>query len=63
MKIFAPQLSSLSLRVFHALANSVPSERAFSSRNLVHNALRNRLGPERADQLCFIHINRRILHR
>jgi hypothetical protein len=63
MKPFAPQLSSLCLRLFHALANSVPSERAFSSRNLVHSRLRNRLGPERADKLCFVHINRRILHR
>jgi hypothetical protein len=63
MKPFAPQLSSLCLRLFHALANSVPSERAFSSRNLVHSVLRNRLGAERADQLCFVHINRRILQR
>lgn len=44
-----------------AIANSVPSERAFSGMNYIHSKARNRLTPARANQLQFIHMNARNL--
>jgi hypothetical protein len=32
-------------------------------RNLIHDKKRNRLSPEKANKLSFIHINRRVLNR
>jgi hypothetical protein len=43
--------------VLIAIANSVPSKRAFSAMNYIHNKLRNSLIVERANKLSFIQIN------
>jgi hAT family C-terminal dimerisation region len=57
----APTLAKLAIRILSTAANSVPSERAFSTMKLQHMKLRNRLLPSRVDKLVFIHINQRIL--
>jgi hypothetical protein len=57
----APVLAQLVIRILTTIANSVPSERAFSTMKLQHTKLRNRLVPSRVDKLVFIHINQRIL--
>jgi hypothetical protein len=57
----APILARLAIRILTTTANSVPSERAFSTMKLQHTKLRNRLVPSRVDKLVFIHINRHIL--
>ena len=41
----------------------MPSERSFSTRNLIHDKKRNRLEAKRADKLSLIHVNKRILDR
>jgi len=61
MKDEAPVLAQLAIRILTTTANSVPSERAFSTMRLQHTKLRNRLTPSRVDKLVFIHINQRIL--
>lgn len=43
------------------LANSVPCERVFSSMNLIHTKLRNRLSLEKLFKLMYIHFNLRAL--
>jgi hypothetical protein len=63
MKLWTPELAKLAYRIFITPANSVPSERAFSSYNLQHDKKRSKLTPENTDRLCFIHVNRRILDR
>jgi hypothetical protein len=63
MKPLAPELSALALRLFCAPANSVPSERSFSIRNLVQDKRRSCLSPITADKLSFMHVNRRVLNR
>ncbi|KAF7173370.1 hypothetical protein CNMCM6106_007473 [Aspergillus hiratsukae] len=60
---YSPELADLALRIFDTPANSVPSERAFSTMNLTHTRHRNRLKVEKVDKICYIHINRRILDR
>lgn len=56
---FAPELSSLAIRLSSVTANSVPSERAFSNMNFIHSKARNRLSTAKADKLQFIHMNSR----
>ena len=42
----------------------MPSERAFSTQNLIHTKTRNRLDAQRVDKLTYVHINKRVLdHR
>ena len=60
---YSSDLAELSMRLFETPANSVPSERAFSTMNLTHTRYRNRLKVEKVDKICYIHINRRILDR
>ena len=48
-------------RLFQTPANSVPSERAFSTMNYIHSDLRNRLTTERSHKLQYIFINKRAL--
>ena len=60
---FCPELARLALRIFYTPSNLVPSERSFSTRNLIHDKKRNRLEAKRADKLSFIHVNKRILDR
>jgi hypothetical protein len=54
-------LPHIARRLATTIANSVPSERAFSTMNLVHSKLRNRLVADRVEKQVYIHINRRIL--
>jgi hAT family C-terminal dimerisation region len=56
-------LYQLAYRIHCTLANSVPSERAFSAINLTHTKLRSKLAPERVDKLLYVQINRRVLRR
>ena len=57
----AGTLATVALRLIKTLANSVPSERAFSTMKLVHSLVRNKLDARRVEKICFIHINRRII--
>jgi hypothetical protein len=56
-------LATLSVRIFEAIGNSVASERAFLTMNLIHTKLRNRLGIEKSDKLIYIYMNQRVLAR
>ncbi|KAA8894409.1 hypothetical protein FN846DRAFT_786419 [Sphaerosporella brunnea] len=57
------ELAQVALHIFHTLSNSVPSERSFPIRNLIHDKKRNRLGAQTADKLAYIQVNMRILER
>ncbi|KAG9231045.1 hypothetical protein BJ875DRAFT_444443 [Amylocarpus encephaloides] len=57
----APELSKLALVLIDTCANSVPSERAFSTMNLRQSSLGNRLEIPRLDKVSFIYINSRSL--
>jgi hAT family C-terminal dimerisation region len=57
----APVLGKLGNRIFQAPANSVPSERSFSTQNFLHSKARNRLDPIWVDKLTYIYMNSRVL--
>ena len=57
----SPGLATLASRLFKTPANSVPSERAFSTQNLIHTKTRNRLDTQRVDKLTYVHVNQRVL--
>ncbi|RKF81884.1 hypothetical protein GcM3_030035, partial [Golovinomyces cichoracearum] len=57
----AHALSTIALELYATTANSVPSERAFSTMNLLQSKLRNRLSTEKMNMLCFIYTNSRSL--
>ena len=57
------ELYQLATRLFHTPANSVPSERSFSSMNILHSKSRNRLTVERVGKMLYIQVNRRTLAR
>lgn len=61
--MWVPKLGELAVRIFHTPANSVPSERAFCTCNLMHDKKQNRLSTVVTDQLCYIHVNKHILDR
>ena len=48
------QLAALATRMLNTLANSAPSERAFSAMKATHTQARNRLSAERVNKLLFI---------
>ena len=54
-------LPPLATRLLSTVANSVASERGFSTMNLIHSASRNSLSLEKVSKLCYIHINQRVL--
>jgi Protein of unknown function (DUF 659)/hAT family C-terminal dimerisation region len=56
-------LAKFAARIFSTPANSVPSERAFSTQNYIHTKTRNRLESTRVDKLTYIYINGRILRK
>ena len=56
-------LAVLAIRMVKTLANSCPSERAFSTLKATHTNTRNRLQPDRVNKLLFIQINSRVLKR
>ena len=59
----APELSLFARKMLTVIANSVPSERSFSSMNYIHSKTRNRLDLVRADKLQFLHMNIRALSK
>lgn len=59
----AKPLAELATRLIKTTANSVPSERAFSSMKAIHSTTRNRLTAERVNKLLFININTKVLNR
>jgi hAT family C-terminal dimerisation region len=56
-----PTLSTFARQLLNTIANSVPSERSWSTMNYIHSKTRNRLSLERVDKLLFIYINSRTL--
>lgn len=62
-KIQGSKLAVVALRLFGTIANSVPSERSFSTQNFLHSNVRNRITTERTDKMAFIYINSRVLKR
>ena len=54
-------LGKLAYRIFSTPCNSVASERAFSTQNLIHTKSRNHLKPETTNKLTYIYTNARIL--
>ncbi|THY01019.1 hypothetical protein D6D01_10392 [Aureobasidium pullulans] len=57
----ASELCELALRLLSTPANSVPSERSFSSFNFIQNSFRTRLSTHRTDLLLYIYVNSRAL--
>lgn len=47
-------------RIFSTPANSVPSERAFSTQNYIHTKVRNALKPATTNKLTYLYMNTRI---
>ncbi len=56
-------LSNLAIRIYSCPANSVPSERAFSTQNIIHTKVHNRLQSEHIDGLVFMFMNRCVLQQ
>jgi uncharacterized protein (DUF4415 family) len=59
--ILAPTLAPLALRLYNSVANSVASERSFSTMNFVHSKTRNRLSAEKVNKLVYIQMNDSVL--
>lgn len=53
-------LGRLGNRLYSTPANSVPSERSFSTQNFIHSKVRNCLKPERVNKLTYIYMNSRV---
>ena len=53
-------LGILCNRLFSTPANSVPSERSFSTQNYLHTKTRNSLRSDRVDKLTYIYMNSRV---
>ena len=58
-----PEIAKFAQRIFELVCNSVPSERAFSTMNLIHTPQRNRLDPEKVSMLSYIYMNQRVFDR
>jgi hypothetical protein len=58
-----PELASAAVNLLTIIANSIPSERAFSTISLINSKTRNRLSVETTSKLQFIHINQRALNQ
>ena len=63
METACPILSTFARRLLTSIANSVPSERAFSNMSYIHSKIRNSLSVDRANKLQFIHMNSRVLSK
>ena len=55
-------LGVLCNRLFSTPANSVPSERSFSTQNYIHTKIRSSLKSDRVDKLTYIYMNSRVLN-
>ena len=56
-------LGKLGVRIFSTSCNSVASERAFSTQNLIHTKSRNHLKSEKVNKLTYIYTNARVLEQ
>jgi hypothetical protein len=56
-------IGKFAIRIFSTPTNSVSSEQAFSTQNLIHNKLRNGLASPRVDKLTYAYRNGRVLRR
>lgn len=59
----APVLAEFALRLFSTPANSVPSERAFSTFGFIQNSFRTCMGTVKTDQQCYVYSNSRAVAR
>jgi hypothetical protein len=57
-----PKVARVARRYLSAPSTSVPSERLFSSAGLIYTDRRNRLLPEKAEQLLFVKHNLPLIH-
>lgn len=51
MSSFVPELGSLAVKIFKTPANSVPSERSFSTHKLFHDKRRNKLSADKVNKM------------
>jgi hypothetical protein len=58
-----PELKDLALKLLGHPASSSCCERNWSTYSFIHNMKRNKLNPERAEDLVFVHNNLRLLSR
>jgi hypothetical protein len=58
-----PELARFASILLTTIANSVPSERAWSTMNFIHTKQRNRLAVNTLNKLMFIYINQRSLRK
>ena len=63
MQTTSPDLASFADKLMNTCANSVTSERAWSTMNYIHSKTRNKLSVERTDKLQFIYISIRTLRK
>ena len=65
LRFWAPELQvgALAMRIFSTLATSVPSERAFSTQNIIHDKKCSTLSQSSTNMLSYIHVNRCLLDR
>jgi len=63
LRFWAPELGALAMRIFNTPATSVPSKRAFSTQNIIHDKKRSTLSQSSTNMLSYIHVNRRLLDR
>ena len=59
----APALRTIALKLLGQPTSSSCSERNWSTYGMIHNTLRNRLNPARAEDLVFVHQNLRLISR
>jgi hypothetical protein len=55
-----PLLQRVALKVFSMVPTSAASERAWSAMGFLHTKIRNRLKPERVQQMVFLYMNLRL---
>lgn len=60
---FAPALQKVALRILGQPASSSCCERNWSTYSFVHSVKRNKMTPQRAEDLVFVHSNLRLLSR
>ncbi|TIA76942.1 hypothetical protein D6C76_05236 [Aureobasidium pullulans] len=59
----ALELAEMALRLLCTPANSVPSERAFSTFSFIQNSFRTKMGTHKTDQQCYVYSNSRAIIR
>ena len=59
----APMLQSIALKLLGQLCSSSCCERNLSTYNFIHSMKRNKLTPQRAEDLVYVHNNLRLMSR